>query len=194
MNNLGRSLIIKQFNMKFPKASTMLAAAAITLGLAAGSAGVAYAASNSQIDNPMNNLVSAIATKFNLNQADVQQVFDEQHAQMEAQHQQEYKDRLAQAVTDGKLTQEQADKITSKAQELQTQRETNKNDFQNKTETERRAFMKEHLDSLKQWATDNNIPIEYMKPGFGHGHHGGPGRGFGPDENNDNATNPTSQN
>jgi uncharacterized membrane protein YhiD involved in acid resistance len=194
VNNLGRSLIIKQFNMKFPKTSTMLAAAAITLGLAAGSAGVAYAASNSQIDNPMNNLVSAIATKFNLNQADVQQVFDEQHAQMESQHQQEYKDRLAQAVTDGKLTQEQADKINAKAQELQTQRETNKNDFQNKTETERRAFMKEQMDSLKQWATDNNVPMEYMNPDFGRGHHGGPGRGFGPDENNDNTTNPTSQN
>ncbi len=180
--------------MKFPKTSTMLAAVAITLGLAAGSVGVAYAASNNQTNNPMNNLVSAIATKFNLNQADVQQVFDEQHSQMEAQFQQGYKDRLTQAVTDGKLTQEQADKITAKAQELKTQREASKDAFQNKTETERRAFMKEQMDSLKQWATDNNIPMEYMNPGFGHGHRDGPGRGFGPDGNSDNTKDQISQN
>ena len=157
----------------------MLAAAAITLGLAAGATGVAYAASNIQNTNPIDSLVNAIATKFNLNPSDVAQVVEQQHAQMEAQHQQEYKDRLSQAVTAGTLTQEQSDKIIAKQQELRAQREALKNEFQNMTESQRHDVMQQKFEQIKQWAQDNNIPEEYMRPNMGMGHGGPTDQGFG---------------
>ncbi len=122
----------------------------------------------------MANLVKAIAEKFGLNQTEVQQVFDDQHAQMQQQHKADEATRLSQAVTDGKLTQDQADKITAKRAELDAQRESDKAKFDSMTDSERQAAMKTKMDELKQWATDNNIPAGYLPFGGGRGH-GGPG-------------------
>ncbi len=169
--------------MKKPKTSTMVAAAALTLGLMAGGVGLTQAASTSTT-NPMSGLVTAIATKFNLNASEVEQVFQEQHAQMEARHTQEYKEYLAQAVKDGKLSQDQADKILAKRQELETEREANRTAMEGKTDEERKAYMEEHRTEhkaeLEQWAKDNNIPTEYLRFGFGKGK--GPGHGHGEGE------------
>ena len=128
--------------------------------------------------NPMTNLVNAIAQKFNLNTNDVQAVFDEQHTQMRTQRQEEmsqnFTDRLAKAVTDGKLTQAQSDLIIAKKAELQAQTI----DLKDKTKEEVQTIMKTNMDSLKQWASDNNIPINYIQLGFGgHGKGDMMGRG-----------------
>lgn len=157
--------------------------AAFAAGLViAGSVAVQAATINtgSGSGNPMSNLVSAIAQKFNLNQNDVQQVFDDQHKQMEAQHAQMYADSLTKAVADGRLTQDQADKLIAKQKELESQREANKADFQNKTESERQAEMQKHKDELNQWAKDNNIPQEYLPVGGPRGQGGHRGGHMGP--------------
>lgn len=168
--------------MNKPKTSTLVAAAAIAIGLSAAGIGISRAASQTGQNNPVSNLVSAIATKFNLNQTDVQQVFDQQKQQMHAQLEQKFTDHLAQDVKDGKLTQVQADKISAKMKELQTQRETDKTSLQAKTQTERQAYFKQQADSLKQWATENNIPAGYIPfggPGMGMMGRGHGGRGMG---------------
>jgi len=143
---------------------------AILIALAFITIGTAHAVSNiAGGENPMSNIVNIIATRFNLNPSDVQAVFDEQKVQMESQHrekiaemeaqrQQEFTGRILQAVKDGKLTQDQADKIFAKKTEIEAQRSKN------------REEMKTQMESLKQWAADNNIPREYLF--FG---------GFGPD-------------
>ena len=117
--------------------------------------------------NPMDNLVNAIAQKFNLNTNDVQAVFDQQHTQMRVQRQgemdQKFADKLAKAVTDGKLTQAQANLVISKRAELKAQMI----DLKDKTKEEIQTIRKTHMDSLKQWASDNNIPINYIQLGFG---------------------------
>jgi hypothetical protein len=149
----------------------MFVAAAFVIGAAVTTAGVIHAATTNSTANPMGNLVNAIATKFNLNVSDVQAVFDAQRSEMEAQHTQAATDRIKQAVTDGKLTQEQSDKIIAKQAEMKTFMES----LKDKSETDRRQAMKSNMDSLKQWATDNNIPAEYL---MFVGSHGGPGMGF----------------
>lgn len=158
------------------KIPVVLSAAVLTLGL--GAAGVTYAAANTDQTSSMANLVSAIATKFNLNSADVQKVFDNQHAQMQAEKLQNFKDRLATQVTNGKLTQDQANKLIAKMQELMAQHQANMVNMQNKTQAERKAIMEQEKQSLKQWATDNNIPTQYLKMGMGKGYgsHGKMGR------------------
>jgi len=165
--------------------------------------GVVLADSTVTKTNPMSGLVAVIAQKFNLNVSDVQAVFDEQKtkmgaeretnkADMQAEMQQKFADELKQAVTDGKLTQAQADLILAKKAELdaqkpsinvapkdRTQTSKTKEEMESEMKT-RQAEMKAKQDALKQWATDNGIPEEYLRLlggecMGGHGGHGGPG-------------------
>jgi len=149
--------------------------AAALAGTATMGAGILHAATVNGIKfNPMGNLVNAIATKFNLNTADVQKVFDEQRAQMSAQRQAQQAARqkamLDQAVKDGKITQAQEDLIIAKQKEVQTFMGT----LTGKTEADRQAAMKTEKDSIQAWAKTNNIPEQYvMMFGRGEGPRGG---------------------
>jgi tetrahydromethanopterin S-methyltransferase subunit B len=143
---------------------------AAIIGLATMGAGVINAQSTTK-HNPLNGLVNAIAQKFNLDPAAVQQVVDAQHAQMEsemhAQRATEQKTKLNQAVKDGKITQAQEDLIIAKQTEIQAFMES----LKDKTPAEREAAMKIQKDTLKTWATQNNIPEQYIM-GFGPGGRG----------------------
>lgn len=156
--------------------------------------GIANAAtSTSTSSDPMSSLVDAIASKFNLNKSDVQSVFDEQRTKMEAQREQEAKDQVAQLVTDGKLSQAQADAINTKRAELEKERETNRSSGQNKTQAERKAEMESRKTALDTWLKDNGISTDYaylLMGGRGHG----PGEPGGPRGGNSSGTqsNPTS--
>ena len=134
-------------------------------------------------------LVAKIAQKFNLNQADVQAVFDEQKSQMQAQRQtqvqQKFTDSLSQAVANGRLTQTQADLITAKKAES----ESLKVSLQGKTKDEISAAMKAQSVSLKQWAINNNIPVNYLRLLRLGGEHGGM---WFKDLNGDKASQPAS--
>ncbi len=156
------------------QAKRFLIAAVGAVGLTGVGVGLTQAATPANPrDNHMATLVQALAKKFNLNASDIQAVFDENRQAMEANRLQEAKARLDQAVKDGKLTQAQADQITSKQQELKTLMES----LQGKTREEAEAARKTALENLKTWAATNNIPQEFLHPGFGHGGPGGPGRG-----------------
>ncbi len=126
-------------------------------------AGTTYAATKTVKNNPFSAIAAAIATKFNLNTADVQSVIDTTTATQRAQMQKNRPVRmapLAQAVSNGKLTQAQADLITAKIKELKTATDN----LKGKTPAERMAIMKTQTASLKQWATDNKIPAQYLMP------------------------------
>lgn len=137
-----------------------MAGAAATIGLTSV-LGVGLASAHSQT-NGQSTLVDKIAQKFNLNKADVQKVFDENRAEHEAEHKQKLKERLDQAVKDGKLTQDQENKIIAKLEELKANRES----LKDKTPEQRREAMKAKRAELEQWAKDNNIPEQYV---MGHG-------------------------
>lgn len=161
----------------------MIAATAFVLGLAVVGGNFAYANTVSTGDkhNPMSSLVSAIAIKFNLNSADVQAVVDDVMKTEQATHmadmQANQATRLAKAVTDGKLTQAQANLITTKLSEMKASMEANQTANQNLTQAERKAKMQAEQASLKEWATANNIPMNFLSQfgGRGHGFDGGKG-------------------
>jgi len=146
-------------------------------------AGTSYAATKTADYNPFSKIASAIAEKFNLNSSDVQAVIDETVAADRAEmgkNRPERVDPLVQAVKNGKLTQAQADLITAKREEIKTSMESQKDTLKNMTQVEREAARKTQMDSLKQWATDNGIPEQYVLGfgGMGDGHGGPFGRGF----------------
>ncbi len=146
----------------------LVAAATIATGVLAAGLGIVHAASATN-GHPsfMSGIVAAIAQKFNLNQSDVQQVVDQQLAQQktqaEAARQRSLADRLAQAVTDGKLTQAQVTLIQNEKASVKAQMAA----LQGKTGTDLRTAISQIMTSVKQWATDNNIPQQYLMLGFG---------------------------
>jgi hypothetical protein len=152
--------------------SLMVAAAAATLSLGAA---VPLAANQVSAESGTSSttLVDKIASKFNLNKDEVQQVFDENREARQAEHEQAYKDKLAAAVKAGTLTQEQADKAQAKHDELKAEMEKNREAFKDMTHEERHAAMDKKRTELKQWAQDNGIDESYVMPGGPGGHRGG---------------------
>lgn len=154
-----------------------IVAAAATAGLLGASAANAE---STTATNPMSSLVKAIASKFNLKEADVQAVVDANHATMEQERENEVKQDVAQLVKDGKLTQEQADKINAKRAELQKEREANRTADQDKTAEERDKERESHKTELDTWLKENNIDAQYgylLMGGRGHGGHDGGDKG-----------------
>lgn len=160
----------------------LAAIGAITAISAAGFTGVqiASAATDTTSTNPMTSLVDAVSTKFNLNKTEVQAVFDEQRSVMEAEREAEVKEQIAQLVSDGKLTKDQADKLTAKRAELKAERETNRDEHQALTADERKAVVAEHKTELDAWFNETGIDTQYryLLTG-GHGRGGQGGLGFG---------------
>lgn len=155
-----------------------IAATAATIGIAGLGAGVAHAATSNSTTkaDPMSSLVDAVATKFNLNKADVQQVFDDQKSKMDTERETQVKADVAKLVTDGKITQAQADLINAKREELHKQREANKESFKSMNETDRKAAMDKQKAELESWAKTNGIDTQYLRYVMGGGRgHGGPG-------------------
>jgi hypothetical protein len=155
---------------------TLLAAGIIATTGIAGITGVAAAHAQSGTAssnaNPMDSLVQAISSKFNLNQADVQKVFDSQRSQMQQEREAEIKDEIAQLVKDGKLTQAQADKLNAKRTDLEKEREANRTANSSLSASERRAKMDEQRTELDTWLSDNSIDTQYgylLMGGHGHG-------------------------
>jgi len=154
------------------KKSLLITGAVASVGIGSLAAvGAASAASNTN----QQSLVDKIASKFSLNKGEVQAVFDQNQQERQAEHLQNLKDRLATYVKDGKLTQEQADKIVAKVQEMQTERETNRDKFEAMAADERKAAMEKNREELKQWLSDNGISTSYEHMLFGGPHRGGHG-------------------
>lgn len=149
---------------------------------AASVAGLAVAnAAVSKSTSPTSGLVGDIATKFNLKEADVQAVVDQRRAEMGADRSETVKTEIATLVNEGRLTQDQADKINAKRAELEKEREVNRTSAQGLSRTERQAKMKEHRTVLEQWLKDNNIDSKYtylLAGGFGNGKGMGGGHGL----------------
>lgn len=172
--------------MKKLKSGVLAAAAVATVGAAGLVATQAVSAATNHSDNPQSSLVDKIATKFGLNKTDVQQVFDEEHAAREAEHEAKVTARLQSLVDDGTISADQKTLIEAKLKELKTERESDQSSFKNLTPAERKAKMDEKKTALEQWAKDNNIDITKLKGVF-MGGPGGPGRGHGPDDADTNS-------
>lgn len=136
----------------------ILSGAAIATATA-GITASALAATNTTPTNngPQSSLVQKIADTFHLNKADVQKVFDDNRQQHQQDRQQKIKDRLDQAVKDGKITQDQETKLLDELQTLQNQ-------IKNENTADRRANRQQLRTQLEQWAKDNGIDLSQIMP------------------------------
>lgn len=160
------------------KKRLLIAAATAVVGLSTiGGLGIASAetASTTTSSDPMSSLVQKIATKFNLKQADVQSVFDENKAAMDATREKNIVTEQAQLVKDGTLTQAQSDAITAKRAALQKEMEASRTTDQSKTDAERKTAMEARKTAIDTWLKDQGIDSKYtyLLMGRGHGGHMG---------------------
>lgn len=139
------------------------------LGLAAlglVSFGTVQALAHNSTTSDGKTIVQKLAEKFNLQQGEVQQVFDGHKAQLKTDMQTKVSDRLSDAVTQGKITEEQKQKIVDKQKELQSQMEANRDTHKDMTPEQRREAMKQQREELEKWAKDNGIDTQYLM-GYG---------------------------
>lgn len=151
------------------KTALMVGAGVATIGL--GGLGVASAATNnSSSTSPDSSLVDKIASTFNLDKSKVQAVFDQNRADYMKEMQAKRADALKQAVTDGKITQAQADYITKAWADIEAQRPA---DGSKPSDSQREAI-KTKRDALQTWLKQQNIDLHTVlrSEGFTHGRHG----------------------
>jgi hypothetical protein len=149
------------------KRSLLVGATLATVITGVSGAGIVSAATDSS-NTSNTSLVDKIATKFKLNKSDVQAVFDQDRQEHQTQMEANQKEKLATAVKDGKLTQEQADHITQVMSEVNTLRGTTSPQDESDSV---RSQIKAKLDDLRTWAKSNNVDMQYIM--FGHGGPGG---------------------
>ena len=129
-------------------------------------ANAAYAQSNESGTLPT--LIERIIEKFGLKKDDVQKVVDEFRTEKQAEMKKLQEERLNEAVTNGTITEEQKQLILKKHEEIQAEREKNKETWQNMTQEERQAEHEKRQAEMKAWADENDIDLNQFF-GFKHG-------------------------
>jgi len=150
-------------------------AAALVAVMGMGTIGVAstFAAAPLDSANRFAGLQEAIAQRFHVDVADVQQVFQEQHARMQDEMRAQSQERLDALVADGKLTQEQVDALQAKHQEMEALQKS----LKDATPQERKDAIESHREDMKAFADElglPNIPLEGMRAREGRGGMGRP--------------------
>jgi|SRR3989344_7538263 len=117
-------------------------------------------------------IVQRIAQRFNLPENEVQEVFQEVWDERQAERYANWEDKLNDAVSEGKITQEQKQAILDKYQEMQDKMES----LDNLSPEERRDEMHKLHDELRDWAEKEGIEFFPTGPfgmGLMHGFHKG---------------------
>jgi hypothetical protein len=114
-------------------------------------------------------IIKKIALKFNLKEADVQIVFDEQKTDRQIEMQADFEKNLSEKVEDGSLTEVQKQLIVAKHNEIKIQHDSNEpGRKQNMTDEERIAEKEAHQaekTELENWAKENGINMEDLVRG-----------------------------
>lgn len=165
--------------MKLPTKSLVVAGVMGTLGIATlTGVGIANAetGTSSSSNDPMSSLVEKISSTFNLDKTKVQELFDQDRSDREAEREEQQAERLQALVDDGTITSAQKTAIESKIKEMKTEREADKDSMSELTDEERKAKMDEMRTDLESWAKEQGIDLSDLKGVLGGpgGHGGGP--------------------
>lgn len=138
------------------KHKIILPAILLSGALAVGTLGITQ--TYAQEINKYTPIVQRLAQRFGLKEEDVQSVFDEVHQERRAEMEARFLERLDQLVAEGKITQDQKQKLLDKQEELELKME----EYKNLEPTDRREKMKEFHQEMKKWADENDIEFPFM--------------------------------
>jgi len=117
-------------------------------------------------------IIQKLVERFGLNEEEVKTVFDEARGERQQQMQDRFEERLNQAVSDGKITEEQKQAILAKKAEMQV----NRGEFKDFSPEERQEKMQAHREEMQTWAEANGIDISQIHSLLGKGCRSGFGR------------------
>ncbi|MDD3888067.1 MAG: hypothetical protein PHN19_04815 [Patescibacteria group bacterium] len=123
-----------------------------------GIAGIGKVKANSE---QKDSFIQKLATKFNLNQDEVQKFFDEFRQERHQEMQKNMEEKLDQAVKNNKITNEQKGKILEKMQEM-------KKEGNDQSSSKKGQSRQLHKEEMEKWAQENNIDLNLLRP-FGKG-------------------------
>ena len=159
--------------MRNIKKPLIIGAGIVTLGAGSlGSIGIAHAATSMAASaNDQTALVDKLATTFHLDKTKVQAVFNENKQARHSEMEQKRVDALKQAVTDSKLTQSQADHITSAWSDMDKIHDSvsSPKDLTAAQKTD----LKTKREALQTWLKAQNLDLKTILglPDKGMGHH-----------------------
>ena len=113
-------------------------------------------------------LIQRLAERFNLNQGEVEETFEQHRDQMQEKRKVQQEERLSKLVSEGKLTEAQKNALIAKREEWKNEKEQNREEVQNMTREERREEMQGHSEEMQQWMEENGIDHDVLE-GFGEG-------------------------
>ncbi|MBU1130383.1 hypothetical protein KKE45_03650 [Patescibacteria group bacterium] len=93
-------------------------------------------------------LIQKLIDRFNLNGDEVKQVFDEHRQERHQQMKVRFEERLDQAVSEGKITQEQKEAFLAKKDEFMANCNGDK---------------KQHQEEMRTWTEENGIDLELFR-------------------------------
>ena len=126
--------------------------------------------------NHHQDLISKLAEKLGVSEAQVQSVFEEIHQERHTLMEQQFNNRLEKLVANGTITSAQKQAILDKHAQIQAVRQSEIESWQNLSPEERRAQMDAKRDELETWAEENSINLDGVFNGLGF--HNGKGLGF----------------
>jgi hypothetical protein len=112
-------------------------------------------------------IIDKLVQRFGLNVDEVKAVFDTERTERQVENKTRFEEHLAQAVTDGKLTEAQKQLVLQKHEEMQSQRQAEIDSMRDLTPEQRREKMKERQAEMKAWAEQNNIDVDLIMGGKG---------------------------
>lgn len=154
------------------KKSVVIGLSAASLGLAGIGGITAVSAATTTDGSESNSIVDKIATKFGLNKDEVKAVFETDRADHQKEMKEKQTTKLAEAVSNGTITQAQADHISDAWAEIEALRGESASPQDESDDT--RAAIREKRDALKTWAREQDIDLKLIGGFGGHGL-GGPG-------------------
>lgn len=126
--------------------------------------------------NGVPSLIQRLIDRFDLNQDEVESVISEYKQERHQAMEQKHAELLDQAVSDGKITEEQKQEL----EEIHENWIAEKDTWTDLTPEERRSKAQSHRDEMQAWAEENGIDLSDIMP-FGQGRGGhmkGMGRGM----------------
>ncbi|MFC1710164.1 hypothetical protein ACFL0F_00695 [Patescibacteria group bacterium] len=113
--------------------------------------------------------IQALVDRFNLNEDEVGDVLDEVRTQRHEERHAYMGERLDGLVSEGKLTQEQKDKLLSRMEEMRENHEG----WQYEDKEERMEAARQRKEEMQSWAEAEGIDLEEVSLRSGEGFKGG---------------------
>lgn len=114
-------------------------------------------------------LIQRIAERFNLEESDVEEVFSQYRVEHQVAMQERFEERLSSLVEEGKLTQEQADALIQKHEEMRADHEA----LLQASPEEREEYRAAHRAEMQAWADEQGIDLTIIGSMEGKGPRGG---------------------